>query len=70
MGYLQKWPNFIGVSEVFPNFKYPIITLIFLENPLGTDHLQKVFFTASNPILTHCQLKKIKMKQKQQITQK
>jgi hypothetical protein len=28
------------------------------ESPLGPDHLQKVPFVASNPILTHHQLQK------------
>ena len=37
------------------------------ESPLGPDHMQKAPFAASNPILTHYQLQKIKVRQKQQI---
>jgi hypothetical protein len=33
------------------------------ESPLGADNLQKVLFAASNPILTHNQLQKIKIRQ-------
>ena len=39
-----------------------------VDIPLGPDHLQNVPFVASNPILTHHQLQKIKVRQKQQIS--
>jgi hypothetical protein len=47
-----------GISDVSVFFVVSLDIGKRIESPLGSDHLQKVPFAASNPILTHYQLQK------------